>query len=408
MSILIMNEVWQHAPADKGDLLILLALADWADDTGRCFPAVATLAAKGRMSERNAQRCVQSLQDRGIIRVVVGAGPKGCNVYHIDIAAMRKEAARETHTGDKMSPPDAGAGGDVGVTGGVTFSTGGGDVGVTQTVIEPSIEPSERERVREATEGKGNSDHAAVQRSERPGTAEFEKRVQRFITGDGYIAGEWPKGLKDTSLTYIRGHFGKLSVEDRRLAEANRDAFLSKCRRDAIPDSKIMGVGNYFKDRAWELLTERDRNHATEIAQRKAGKPNVGKPDNFVTAYGPVHSAAWVRLLLVGPDRPDLAPANGIWLRNTIRMAWPSLERFILISDQQKGVIASDLDFSASRKMVFVPFDTDCFAEWRHAFRERGWPDLPSPNGMTGLYLPAGGPSSLDNFQNSGVTNDAA
>ena len=285
---------------------------------------------------------------------------------------------------------------------------GPGSAPINDPYLTTQVKREEREPARDGWGSERVKNPNVAQRSEMPGTAEFQKRVQRFLSGDGYSAGEWPLWAKGASFDYHEKQFARLTEEDRRQAEVNRDAVLSKWRREGIPDGKIMGPGNYFKGRVWETLSDRDRTHATELAQRKAGKPNIGKPDNFVPAFGPVHSAAWLRVLLAGPDKADLAPANGIWLRNTIRMAWPSLERFMLISDQQKGVIASDLDFSASRQMVFVPFDTDRFAEWRHAFRERGWPDLPSPNGMTGLYLPAGGPSSLDNFQNSGVTNDAA
>ena len=43
MSIKIMNAVWESGPADHTGLLVLLAMADIADDAGRLWPSVAGL-----------------------------------------------------------------------------------------------------------------------------------------------------------------------------------------------------------------------------------------------------------------------------------------------------------------------------------------------------------------------------
>jgi hypothetical protein len=59
MSIRVMTAVWDHADVSGGDLLVLLAMADWADDDGRrCFPTQGTLAAKSRMTDRNLRYCL--------------------------------------------------------------------------------------------------------------------------------------------------------------------------------------------------------------------------------------------------------------------------------------------------------------------------------------------------------------
>jgi len=34
MSIRVMTAVWDHSPYESGELLVLLALADWADEPG--------------------------------------------------------------------------------------------------------------------------------------------------------------------------------------------------------------------------------------------------------------------------------------------------------------------------------------------------------------------------------------
>ena len=57
MSLRVMNWVWEHSTAKGSELLLLLDIADAADDQGRnAFPSISTLAAKTRMSRRTVQR----------------------------------------------------------------------------------------------------------------------------------------------------------------------------------------------------------------------------------------------------------------------------------------------------------------------------------------------------------------
>ena len=52
MSVRVSTRVWELAPQQGGALLILLAMADFADEDGVCFPTLPTRAAKARLSER--------------------------------------------------------------------------------------------------------------------------------------------------------------------------------------------------------------------------------------------------------------------------------------------------------------------------------------------------------------------
>lgn len=89
MSIDIMNEVWKHAPVDQGTLLVLLALADAAEDRTRtCYPGVEGLAAKSRLSERQVQYCLQRLREVGVITVQRNASPVKTNLYRISEVAQ--------------------------------------------------------------------------------------------------------------------------------------------------------------------------------------------------------------------------------------------------------------------------------------------------------------------------------
>ena len=127
MSIRIMSAVWESAPVEGGSLLGLLAMADFANENGICWPSVPSLARKSRLSERQVQRVLRDLEDAKLIMVDAGTGPHGANTYKVLAGGV------------KMSPLKSVEGVTFGA-GGVTFATQRGDMGVTQTVIEPSLE----------------------------------------------------------------------------------------------------------------------------------------------------------------------------------------------------------------------------------------------------------------------------
>lgn len=64
MSIRVMSAVWAIALPDS-EKLVMLALADWSDDAGYCWPSVAKLAAKCSKSERTIQGALRSLESKG-------------------------------------------------------------------------------------------------------------------------------------------------------------------------------------------------------------------------------------------------------------------------------------------------------------------------------------------------------
>ncbi len=63
MSIRVMTAVWADSNAKGSALLLELAIADWADDNGRAFPSIASMASKVRLSERATRYLI-----RGLIR----------------------------------------------------------------------------------------------------------------------------------------------------------------------------------------------------------------------------------------------------------------------------------------------------------------------------------------------------
>ena len=68
MSIKIMSRVWSHSQQRGGELLVMLALADFANDAGESWPSVPTLAQKARLTERQTQRVLKNLEESGELR----------------------------------------------------------------------------------------------------------------------------------------------------------------------------------------------------------------------------------------------------------------------------------------------------------------------------------------------------
>ena len=103
MSIKVMTLVWEHSRHKSSALLLLLAIADHAhDDGGGAFPAVGTLAKKVRMSTRQVQRLLETLDKSGELRVEWGEGPRGTNRY--TVVLDRLGVRHSCVTPDKMSP----------------------------------------------------------------------------------------------------------------------------------------------------------------------------------------------------------------------------------------------------------------------------------------------------------------
>jgi len=121
MSVKVSAWVWEHSKTTGNDRLLLLAIADCADDDGdNAWPSVDTLAEKATCSERTVQRRIQHLEEVGCLTVLRGAGRNGTHRYrvHMDKGAMKPPKPKRASTpagekavdnpqgGDKLSPPE--------------------------------------------------------------------------------------------------------------------------------------------------------------------------------------------------------------------------------------------------------------------------------------------------------------
>jgi len=116
MSIEIMSTIWKLAEIGGTELLVLLALADFANDEGICWPSLKTVSRKARISERQTGRVIASLKKKGYLSIqhrLTGEATYTSNLYVITPVTLTPPP------GDNLSPP------------GDTHDTTPGDIAVT-------------------------------------------------------------------------------------------------------------------------------------------------------------------------------------------------------------------------------------------------------------------------------------
>ena len=144
MSIKVMTDVWDHSQAKGTPLLVLLCLADWADDEGECWPSISTIGRKCRLKDdRHVKRVIRELEKIHEVEVIIGGGKssrKGgvrSNRYRITV---HMPADGQTVV---ERPRSSGLDGGSQTThdGGLSATHDGGSQ-TTQTVVERPPEPS--------------------------------------------------------------------------------------------------------------------------------------------------------------------------------------------------------------------------------------------------------------------------
>lgn|GEM_PF-3261926 len=89
MSIRVMTWAWSLEELPRLETLVLLALADRADDDGICWPSVPELMRKARASDRSVKRALASLRHAGLIETSIRSSQSGRvgNVYRLCVGA---------------------------------------------------------------------------------------------------------------------------------------------------------------------------------------------------------------------------------------------------------------------------------------------------------------------------------
>jgi hypothetical protein len=94
MSIKAMMNVWQHSNQRGSALVVMLALADMANDDFECYPGKAKLSVKCRLTVRNLTTILGQLEAAGelmIIRRRVGTLNQS-NIYKLTLGVVTPES----------------------------------------------------------------------------------------------------------------------------------------------------------------------------------------------------------------------------------------------------------------------------------------------------------------------------
>lgn len=107
MSISLMTHVWDNYQQKGGRMLLMLALADYANDADQCWPSIDALSKKARLRVRQTQILLRTMADAGEISIAEGEGPHNVNRYTVHRAVLteQKYSAKKT----KKKAPKQGA-----------------------------------------------------------------------------------------------------------------------------------------------------------------------------------------------------------------------------------------------------------------------------------------------------------
>lgn len=134
MAVGVFDRVWKHSKHGGTELLVLLAIADNANEEhAEAWPSIAYLAQKTRMTERGVQKVIRRLQQSGELEVLPPKGDRKANTYRVNVAERTGE--QRSGVNDVQGEPPFGGEGE-------QDSPGGVNGGSPKPSIEPSIEPS--------------------------------------------------------------------------------------------------------------------------------------------------------------------------------------------------------------------------------------------------------------------------
>ena len=102
MSLKVMSAVWESNAGPAVSRMVLLALADFADDSGKAWPSINAIAKRCAISARSVNRCIAELEANGHLERERRFN--NSNMYKL---TPRTEPTPDTASGgDTTSPPD--------------------------------------------------------------------------------------------------------------------------------------------------------------------------------------------------------------------------------------------------------------------------------------------------------------
>jgi len=137
MSVIQQAPLWYTESLRPNQRLVALALADFADDAGRCYPALKTIGIKCGYSRRQVSRIVQQLTMLGYVTVSMAATARTSPIYQLHPNTLKRYQLRKRRQHD-TPPPEGHL-----VTSEATDGAPRDDMGDTPGVTPVSPSPSE-------------------------------------------------------------------------------------------------------------------------------------------------------------------------------------------------------------------------------------------------------------------------
>ena len=281
-----MSRVWSNAPAEGSDLLVLLALADFCNDEGVCWPSMRTIAAKSRLQIRATQQAIRRLEESGCVAVEQRAGPNMVNLYHVATEGWNaKLQGCSPVRGAQDAPVQPTA------PGGGAFDAGG-------VVHGGAPKPSLREPSRRG-EGSARAARATTTASGDPMDPEFvDRMVKRFGAALGGRAGVLERIEEAVNHpSVLKWKVRRLGVQNwlRRDAERSR-AFAPRDRpaRPAEPSEAVAAAVETEKAIDYGLATGQiqegaaiTRQQVVDLSERLKANGRRGEPRSVGSIVGP-------------------------------------------------------------------------------------------------------------------------
>jgi hypothetical protein len=107
VSYKVTDWVWRESESRNGARLVMLAIADRADEDGRAWPSVEDIAERTRLSRRAVQKGVAELIGLGELEVDQGGGRARANRYRIIPKGRTSDAVSRTERTGEQRTSDA-------------------------------------------------------------------------------------------------------------------------------------------------------------------------------------------------------------------------------------------------------------------------------------------------------------
>lgn len=235
-----MNRVWDNEQLKGGRLLVMLALADHANDAGECWPSQPHLAKRARLNERQVRRVIDGLANDGYMVVVEkGVGRSKRPHYRLFPQPIKSDilsdAKADILSQGKSDISDTKA--DISAQENRTFLTEKSDISdviPSRERSEPPIEPT--------TEPPMESSSSNARASEVEGAAQEDEEDEASILWLEICGDPIPANIKEKMRGLI-GECGSAAVahgiRSSLTAHSRNFRYIAECARNFVPESAL-------------------------------------------------------------------------------------------------------------------------------------------------------------------------